>query len=179
MNSLGQIVGQLYGFRGQTRGFVYHPSSGIRDLNLWTEPSPVPGLVHSLNPRNYFQKDWLITSASSINDKGHIQITATSFVGVANGLLLPEPIQHIDDDLVNRILFGVVQDVGGLQLRGKHPEPVGPWGPRELKKDRSHQLTVGLQMLELAQSITDPGARSTAVAVARQTINRALGISNK
>jgi hypothetical protein len=71
----------------------------------------------------------------------------------------PPPILHLGDQPEEwvKILFGVVNDAGGIGLIGGHPVPIGPWGP-ELT------MLAGILVAKLANNM--PGEEGQAVRAA-------------
>lgn len=73
---------------------------------------------------------------------------------------------------VVQIVFGVVQDGGGLVLTpGGKPIPIGPWGPLS---GRRRDAVAGLVLHELAALVTDERGRSELKVAALDAVGRAV-----
>jgi hypothetical protein len=64
--------------------------------------------------------------------------------------------------MVVEILFGVIQDGGGLILGPHGPKPVDPWGPLRRMSADKRDVLLGLALSELADLVEHEGSRQAA-----------------
>jgi probable HAF family extracellular repeat protein len=118
INNADLVVGEIMPEDRQQYGFLYR-NGEVTDLNALTAGLFYPGAR--------------IISAKDVNDNGDILVRVMWRYLVFAFLLAPErpKIKSILNLMVT-ILFGVIQDGGGLVLKGKTPAPIGPWVPPRL-----------------------------------------------
>jgi subtilisin family serine protease len=72
------------------------------------------------------------------------------------------------------ILFGVIQDGGGIVIKpGSGPIPIDPWGPLNLLAADKRDVLAALAMTELAELLTDSSSRLEARKAGFRAIQRA------
>lgn len=130
---------------------AYRYSAGVSvDLNRLIDPN----------------SGWHLWYASDINDSGQI-VGLGTLRGRSTTFLLTPVDSGLNPNvfLYADILFGIIQDGGGLALFGNKPTPEPPWGPLT---DR--QLLAALEIDRLAQSFGD---RQFSAEIRRQALTMA------
>ena len=133
---------------------------GTDQWNVATRYDPATNTIADLAP--YFPSNYKAGYAWAINDAGVMighgyraggrNAGSVAWMLPAEAYPGPKFPSHIPD-LIMRILFGVIQDGGGVGLRPSGPTPVGPLGPLSpAKSDMLAALAVG----ELADLFTNP-----------------------
>jgi probable HAF family extracellular repeat protein len=148
INNADLVVGDIMPEDWQQYGFLYR-NGQVTDLNALTA--------------RLFRPDARIDAAMDVNDDGHILVWVLwRYYGFAV-LLEPETVTVKVKDILNlmvTILFGVIQDGGGLVLVGKTPVPIDPWNALTARQwefvfDRTSALLVAVikepEALEQAQ----------------------------
>jgi probable HAF family extracellular repeat protein len=152
INAAGNVVGNCWteaNYGGPWSAYRY--SSGVStDLNTLIEPN----------------LGWHLEYAGDINDSGQIVGTGRLHGRLTTFLLTPDDTRFNPNVwLFADILFGIIQDGGGLALCGNKPTPEPPWGPLI---DR--QLLTALEIDRLAQSFGD---RRFSAEIRRQALTMA------
>lgn len=150
-NDQGAVVGNSWrdGDYGTMRAFLYQDGT-MADLN-------------DLIPAN---SGWVLRFGTAINNEGQIVAHGECFGETRSCLLVPARVGRLRPDLhrefllVVTILFGVIQDGGGLGILpgGGPPIPIDPMAWMRLGRDKQDILT-GLAVSQVASLVRDPAAR--------------------
>jgi hypothetical protein len=76
--------------------------------------------------------------------------------------------------MVVEILFGVIQDGGGIILGPHGPKPVDPWGPLRRMSAAKRDVLLGLALSELAELVDDEASRHAAADQSTRVIAAAV-----
>ena len=76
--------------------------------------------------------------------------------------------------MVVEILFGVIQDGGGVILGPHGPKPVDPWGPLRRMSADKRDVLLGLALSELSDLVEDEGSRQAVVDQSTKVIAAAV-----
>jgi hypothetical protein len=147
LNNYDEAVGDSF-----DGGFIYR-SGVVTLLNTTIDPSL------KLN----------VVLAYDINDAGHITAAALrpDYSGVAVLLRPPRPDVRRLIGIQARILFGVIQDGGGLAQIGPKIGPVDPWGPLTASERRR---LIALTDATLRSLVRDDAARQRAIREVREIV---------
>lgn len=169
VNNAGVVVGDSFADLEQDfRAFIYDGSGGgPRDLNDLIDAG----------------SGWVLESADAINDAGQIVGTGTlNGDGHQAFLLTPVGVRQKfpwESSLVLWILFGIVQDGGGVAVTPRGgPVPVGPWGWERLTA-AERDLLSGLALARLGAQVQDHASRAEAERVGHAIMERALNQLNQ
>jgi probable HAF family extracellular repeat protein len=137
INAAGDVVGNCWTeatYGGPWSAYRY--ASGVStDLNTLIDPN----------------LGWHLEYASDINNSGQIVGTGRLHGRATTFLLTPVHTRFNPNvSLFADILFGIIQDGGGLALFGNKPTPEPPWGPLT-----DGQLLAALEIDRLAESFGD------------------------
>lgn len=164
VNNAGVVVGDSFADLEQDfRAIIYDGmGGGPRDLNDLIDAG----------------SGWVLESADAINDAGQIVGTGTFNGDVHQAFLLtPVSARHKfpwESSLVLWILFGIVQDGGGVGVTPRGgPVPVGPWGWERLTA-AERDLLSGLALARLGAQVQDQASRAEAQRVGHAIMERAL-----
>ena len=159
VNQRGVVVGYCFD-GGDERAFAAD-AGGLHDLN------------NALAPAG----GWVLNRATAINDQGQIAGYG-QLAGQQRGFLLT-PVRSPADwqlyEMVSIILFGVIQDGGGVVVvPGGPPIPEPPWGWEQLPPAIRNVL-IGAAFSRLSGLLPDQLARGQLEEAAIGMISRALG----
>jgi hypothetical protein len=128
-------------YDGRTNTLTPFPNGRIIDLNalgevLWENPWSSNGINIDTTQLNHLLpagSGWSVTSAIRMNDHGDI-IGRGSVSGELHGYILTADYHIKDiDGVVAQILWGIINDAGGVEIIGGRGRRVPPYGPlREL-----------------------------------------------
>jgi hypothetical protein len=76
--------------------------------------------------------------------------------------------------MVVQILFGVIEDGGGVILGPHGPKPVDPWGPLRRMSAAKRDVLLGLALNELSDLVDDEGSRQAVADESRKVIAAAV-----
>lgn len=92
-------------------------------------------------------------------------------------LVKPPKPPRVVPSLVGMIFGGVAVDGGGTMIVGGVPGPVPPWGPLPAAFDpATRDLLIGIEVDELAKSISDPQASAAVRRTILSEMSRSIGL---
>jgi uncharacterized membrane protein len=143
INDDGTVVGYFVaGSSGRDSACIYPAQDSTNDLNDLIDPN----------------SGWHLSVASDINHAGHIAGLARTRTGwrlfiltpPGTHLIPPSFVHHLR--LMDQVIYGVIQDGGGLTA---HHGPIGPWNEDRLLADAEQLERTAASLTEVIPDLAD------------------------